>query len=872
MKAKRVLLIGWDAADWKVIDQLIERGQMPTLKSMIDKGVRGNISTLDPVYSPMLWTSIATGKFADKHGILGFTEVDHTMGVVKPVSSNSRQARAIWNILTQQGKKSNVFSWWPSNPAEPIDGIMVSNLYQRAEKAKDKPWPMLKGTVHPPELASLMASCRVHPDELTQAHILPFIPNAGAIDQAKDKRIGALSRMLADAATVHAASTWALEHSDWDFTAIYHDAIDHSCHGFMKFRPPRLAPIPEEMFENYREVVDGMYRFHDMMLERTLHLAGPDTNVILISDHGFQSDHMRPIQLPKEPAAPALEHRKHGVICCMGPDFKVGETVYGSSIIDITPTLLTLFDLPIGEDMDGTPLLTLFNEAKMVKYIPSWEVVKGDFGEHSTRQEMSKAEAQQSVQQLVDLGYIENPGSDMQKAIERTELESTFNLARVYLSTDRLEHGLKLLEEVNAIQPEHRFQIRIADCYRRLRRFDDAIKLLDQIKDLDEEGSKSASILLAKAEVLRAKGDPQRALQLLSELNAQRPNSIAVLKALADCLAKMKQWKDSEHAYVHCLLIDPHDSISYKGLAEAQLRQGRYEEAVENALKATELVFQYPVAHFILGEALLQIGEVKLAAQALEASLAMRPDFSAPRLLLDKLYAKHKLSKMDVFSEVQTQHIASSALDGHYAKTNNAKKHTKKSKGSLVVVSGLPRSGTSLMMQMLEAGGMEVYSDAIRQADENNPRGFFEHEEVKKSARNNAWVGRAKGKAVKVVSPLMRFLPPTFAYSVIVMKRDIEEIVTSQHKMLVGTGKAKEDRYPLQMEQIMRKQYQTSLKWMQSQPNIRLIEVDFDQAVHHPKEVVRLVNEFLAGKLDEGKMAEVAERGLHRNRIKSEGD
>src|SRR5690606_5173913 len=140
--------------DWKVIDQLIERGHMPTLAKMVKNGVRGNLSTLEPVLSPMLWTSIATGKYADKHGIHGFTEPDFEAGMVRPMSSLSRKSRAIWNILTQQGKKSNVFAWWPSNPAEPINGIMVSNLYQRANQPINKPWPMAAGTVYPEDLSA----------------------------------------------------------------------------------------------------------------------------------------------------------------------------------------------------------------------------------------------------------------------------------------------------------------------------------------------------------------------------------------------------------------------------------------------------------------------------------------------------------------------------------------------------------------------------------------------------------------------------------------------------------------------------------------------------------------------------------------------
>ena len=104
--AKKVLVIGWDAGDWKVIRPLLEAGKMPTLKKMMEEGVSGNLKTLEPPFSPMLWTSIATGVRPDKHGILGFTEPDPATGSVRPVSSTSRKVKAIWNILTQKGYKN----------------------------------------------------------------------------------------------------------------------------------------------------------------------------------------------------------------------------------------------------------------------------------------------------------------------------------------------------------------------------------------------------------------------------------------------------------------------------------------------------------------------------------------------------------------------------------------------------------------------------------------------------------------------------------------------------------------------------------------------------------------------------------------------
>ena len=872
MKAKRVVLIGWDAADWKVIDQLIEKGQMPALEGMMKKGVRGNLSTLEPVLSPMLWTSIATGKYADKHGIHGFTEPDHEAGIVRPISSISRKSRAFWNILTNQGKKTNVFSWWPSNPAEPIDGIMVSNLYQRANKSMKKGWPMNAGTVHPSELADHFKSIRIHPDELTEEHILPFLPMANKIDQEKDKRLGSLSKIIADAATVHSASTWALENTDWDLTAIYHDAIDHACHAFMKFRAPQLPNVPEDLFEIYKDAVDGMYRFHDMMLERTLKLVGPDTNVILISDHGFQSDHMRPLSLPKEPAGPAAEHRKHGVICCFGPDFNEGQTIYGSSILDITPTLLTLFGLPIGEDMDGTPLLQAFKSPPTVKTISSWENVDGHFGEHSKTFEVSKEEAQKAVKQLIELGYVEDLGDDMAKAMENTDIELKYNLSKVFLSTGRSPQALELLLEVNGLKPEYRFQIRIVECFKRMKRFEEAIEMLNVVEQEDDENKKVKSLKLARADIFKSQEKYNEALKILIELQNEIGNIPSILKSLGDCYLSLNKWKEAVKTFQQCLVLDAHDASSHKALAMAFLNLKDYEKSIESSLTATELFYQYPAAHFLLGQALVGLGEYEMAARSFEVTLTMRPSFSAARIALDEIYKNHTVDKENLFKDVQVERgdakniksKASQSID----KLSGAKSYKGRKLGSMVVVSGLPRSGTSLMMQMLNSGGVDIYQDNLRTPDENNPNGFFEHENVKALMKGNNWLKDAKGKAIKVVSPLVRFLSPSFTYKVIVMKRDIVEIVNSQHKMLVRAGKAKSDSYPVQMEETLKKQYNSALDWMHKQPNFEVIEIDFTEAINSPDKISETIVNFLGMDLNRESMASSPDKSLYRNRNK----
>src|SRR5271166_1075237 len=134
----KCLVVGWDAADWKILNSLIDKGDMTVFGQLCRDGVRGDISTLDPVLSPLLWNSIATGKRADVHGILGFTELDPETGRVRPVTSTSRRSKALWNILSQNGFRTNVAGWFAGHPAEPIRGVCISDAFARGFPPKDQ--------------------------------------------------------------------------------------------------------------------------------------------------------------------------------------------------------------------------------------------------------------------------------------------------------------------------------------------------------------------------------------------------------------------------------------------------------------------------------------------------------------------------------------------------------------------------------------------------------------------------------------------------------------------------------------------------------------------------------------------------------------
>ena len=161
MSKKKLLLVGWDAADWKIIHSLMDRGLLAGVRRLVEGGVSGNLTTLDPALSPMLWTSVATGKMAYHHGVAGFTEVDPVDKAVVPVSAATRKCRTLWEMLGDHGYRSHVVNWFATQGEQDLNGKMVSNLYCHLKdvdpESDPTSWPAPPpGTYWPPELEEVL--------------------------------------------------------------------------------------------------------------------------------------------------------------------------------------------------------------------------------------------------------------------------------------------------------------------------------------------------------------------------------------------------------------------------------------------------------------------------------------------------------------------------------------------------------------------------------------------------------------------------------------------------------------------------------------------------------------------------------------------
>ena len=188
----------------------------------------------------------------------------------------------------------------------------------------------------------------------------------------------------------------------------------------------------------------------------------------------------------------------------------------------------------------------------------------------------------------------------------------------------------------------------------------------------------------------------------------------------------------------------------------------------------------------------------------------------------------------------------------------------------VVVVSGLPRSGTSMAMKMLEAGGISPIQDGIRTADEDNPKGYYEDERVKDlhEMEDKSWIGDARGKAIKIISFLLAHLPEDHNYKIIFMRRHLDEVLASQTKMLERRGEDNETT-----DEQMRKAYETHLwqvnRLLKRRASFETLDVDYRAALDDPRQMAEQIREFVGQPLDVDAMTGIVDKSLYRNRAKA---
>jgi hypothetical protein len=356
-----VLLFAVDGADWRRIDPLLARGRLPNLATIIARGVRAPLATTRPTYSPILWTTIATGAAEPRHGVYGFTELRFPglpCGVQRlprrvllrelvvlgtwfdlfetPLSACRVRSKPLWAILSEHSRRVAIVRWWATWPAAPVAGYLVSDRSPRrvALEIRDQGLPLAESSriTYPPDLLDHIDA---DPRDLDPATLLEE-PLFQDLDPAERDAIRGDQRLMRLLGQIYANDRFSaeiglvlLERGPLDLVALYLSGIDNFSH--------RMGRYPATV-DRYYEVVDGV-------LGRYLAALPADATVMVVSDHGWDYDPKRAWGHLGGPA---------GILAAAGPPIVAGAAISPSAtIFDVAPTVLGLFGLPATEEMPG---------------------------------------------------------------------------------------------------------------------------------------------------------------------------------------------------------------------------------------------------------------------------------------------------------------------------------------------------------------------------------------------------------------------------------------------------------------------------------------------------------------------------------------
>ena len=433
-----VVLIGVDGLEWRIVLRLAREGRLPTITSLMQDGVYGRLETLTPTLSPAIWTSVATGKRPEKHGILHFAK-PALQGEPRQLYSNGdRRTKALWNIFSEQGLSVSSVGWWMTFPVEPINGVMVAQTNTQGQLSADGPPVPLKGTI----LQGLEG--QVFPVDF-QNRVLEIAATAQAElpgfslevygDVARDLPPGIRALWEQSQWSLRADLTYARVVREMlasaeqqpDLLMLYFGVTDVVAHRFWRHANPdsfTQTPAPEEL-RDLAGVIDDAYAWIDSAIGDVLDSYGSNTTVILVSDHGMRADN-RDGDFAANPELTSGGHSGGlpGVLIVSGGHARRDETFdpqargrravrYArlptlGSVIDIAPTILALQGLPIGRDMDGAVLEDVlapqFLQNHPLQFLATHDTE--DWLRDRPTQLLSTAAEQERLEQLRALGYI----------------------------------------------------------------------------------------------------------------------------------------------------------------------------------------------------------------------------------------------------------------------------------------------------------------------------------------------------------------------------------------------------------------------------------------------------------------------------------
>ena len=430
--------------------------------------------------------------------------------------------------------------------------------------------------------------------------ISQHIPDWGKIDQKRDRRIGQLRLFLASDYSYQNAGLTLLKEEKWDMAAIRFPALAPISRIFLPHHLSNPSSSSQEEFQLYRNVVRASCRILDEMVRQLVKVAGPETTVIIVSGHGLRTQAIPGGGFP--PGDQDSWKSPYGIFLACGPKFAPDALLHGAGVLDVAPTVLTWFGLPIGDDMEGRVLIESFAEIPEVTRVDSWETYMG----------ISKPPDNE------DPTLAQNP------VFVGLRRESDWNFVQSCLDAARYGEALPVLDRLFREFPE-RVEVAHAlfQCQLALGLVTEAAGTLEVALESLPPG---VATLLPRAELALAQRDSQLARSLVNEAYKLNPGNPMAVRKLGLLLLRLREWESLANVAQQALATNEHDAIAWLGLAAAQLRLGGAAEAAEAATRAIQLKYFLPDAHFILARALVARGQWPKARQAMETYLKLQPN------------------------------------------------------------------------------------------------------------------------------------------------------------------------------------------------------------------------------------------------------
>ena len=605
----RVIVLGLDGVDPDIVDLLMSEGKLPNFARLRQEGAHGRLRSLKPLLSPVVWTTIATGKTPDKHRIGHFVAVNPVTGEQLPVTSRMRKAKALWNIFSDRGRDVAVVGWWATWPAERVQGAIASDhlCYHFLLEGGIRGGPAAaEGNTFPPELEKDLAPFVKRPGDLTPEDLSPFVqvsPEEFARPFSFQDALGHFKWALASMKTYRDVGLhlWAKERPA--LMMIYFEGVDSASHLFGHlFRAKGLAGELADQQKRYGGAVERMYEFADGIIGDFIEVMDRNTTLVILSDHGFELG-----SLPDDPSrtrdmrrVSEQYHRIDGIVYLYGGRVKPYSRIENASILDVAPTVLALAGLPKAQDMPGRVLEDVIG----VKAPPTVSTYETG-GEREAEVAGGSKVDDEILEKLRSLGYVgtTSPTGDR-------------NLAGVLFEQGRYAEAAEAYQKLVAEDPnDGALRASLAGALGALGRYDEALVQVDKAIEMEplnpEAYHNRAVINERRGDVKAAIRDYETALRYSPQYEPAR----AALRRLQGSDRVAGPGTPAER-----------EASALADQASRATRRGDYAEAMRKLDEAERIAPRYTLIYQYRSNVAYLMGDRAAAVAALKKGLEIEPD------------------------------------------------------------------------------------------------------------------------------------------------------------------------------------------------------------------------------------------------------